>query len=450
MAIPQHSKYVIIGAGIHGLSTAYHLAKSLKASGKGSGEDIIVLDKSAIASGASGIACGVIRNNYYQPAMRELMAHSVDIWETDPETYSYHPVGYMQISCESMHDDIDTIYQQQQAIGYESVFIEGEADCTHYMKGIYGDWQAKNITSVLHEKRGGYANNTTSMYGLASKAEAEGVRIISGIEVTGFKRANGASSAITSVETTKGDIACDYVVVGAGPWVRDFWNMLELPKTVSIKGKDGTTHDGIGMWAFWQLEEGVLNVDPNMFKTNDGRQPPVMHVDTDAELKSTVDGSTIAEEGHIWGLYYKPDFHFGGVQGGAMPYAVETPVDELQLDPYGPASPEWISSPEFAHMWVSALAHCHQRFEGTMEKYHKDPSGGVGCFTPDSFPVFDEFCENCYIIADSNHGYKMLGVGKLVAEHIMGETSELLKPFRFGRYADGELHPTSNSPFPWS
>ena len=101
-------------------------------------------------------------------------------------------------------------------------------------------------------------------------------------------------------------------------------------------------------------------------------------------------------------------------------------------------------------MWVSALAHCHGRFEGKMGHYHKEPSGGVGCFTPDSFPVFDEFFENCYVIADSNHGYKMIGVGKLVAEHILGDTSELLKPFRFSRYEEGDLHPTSTSPFPWS
>jgi len=450
MAFPTSSKFVIIGAGIHGLSTAYHLALELKASGRGSGNDIVILDKSGIASGASGIACGVVRNNYYQPAMRELMAHSVNIWESDAKAYSYHPVGYMQISCESMHSDVSEIYEQQQAIGYESAFIEGAEDCDKYMRGIYNDWQAQNITSVLHEKKGGYANNTKAMYGLASKAEAQGVRIITGVEVTGFKRANGASSAIEAVETSLGTIACDYVVIGAGPWVRDFWNMLELPKTVSIKGQDGKLHDDIGMWTFWQLEEGVLNVDPEMFKTNDGKQPPVMHVDTDAALKSVVDGSTIEEAGKIWGLYYKPDFHFGGVQGGAMPYPVTTPAEELDIDPYGPASPEWVSSPEFAHMWVSALAHCHKRFEGQMDKYHKEPSGGVGCFTPDSFPVFDEFCENAYVIADSNHGYKMLGVGKLVAEHIMGETSALLKPFRFGRYADGELHPTSNSPFPWS
>ena len=164
MNFPSKSPYVIIGAGIHGLSTAYHLALELKASGRGSGKDILVLDKDSIAAGASGIACGVVRNNYYQPAMRELMAHSVAVWETDPESYSYHPVGYMQISCESMHEDVSSIYEQQQAIGYESTFIEGEKDCDGYMKELFSDWQAKNITSVLHEKKGGYANNTCLLY----------------------------------------------------------------------------------------------------------------------------------------------------------------------------------------------------------------------------------------------------------------------------------------------
>ena len=42
-------------------------------------------------------------------------------------------------------------------------FVEGEADCMKYMKTIYDDWQAKGITSVLHEKRGGYANNKDSI-----------------------------------------------------------------------------------------------------------------------------------------------------------------------------------------------------------------------------------------------------------------------------------------------
>jgi len=54
------------------------------------------------------------------------------------------------------------------------------------------------------------------------------------------------------------------------------------------------------------------------------------------------------------------------------------------------------------------------------------------------------------VIADSNHGYKMIGVGALVARELLGERQGLLEPFRFSRYHTGQLHPVSNSPFPWS
>ena len=448
MALPDGVKYAVIGAGIHGLSTAYHLAVKLKETGKGSGKDIVIFDKSAIAAGASGIACGVVRNNYFQPAMRELMAQSVEVWESDMKAYSYHPVGYMQISPESMHADVATIYEQQGNIGYPSQFIEGEVDCMGYMKGLFNDWQAKGITSVLHEKKGGYANNTAAMYGLANKAEAEGVRIISGIEITGFER-DGNNGSVRALLTSKGNILCDYVVIGAGPWVNNFWKMLDLPKTISIKGADGAMHDNVNMWKYWCLEEGTLGVDPKMHMTNDGTAPPVIHVDSDAPLYSDDDGSLITNE--MWGIYYKPDFNFDGIQGGAAPYIVNQDPDVVAIDPYGPESPDFVVGDNFINMWCSALAHCQKRFEGQIKYYkNKEPSGGIGCFTPDSFPVFDVFGENVYIIADSNHGYKMLGVGKLVAQEIAGEASALLKPFRFSRYSEGKLHPVSNSPFPWS
>jgi len=446
MAIPTHSKYVIIGAGIHGLSTAWHLGEALRKSGRGSGKDILVIDKSGIASGASGIACGVIRNNYYQPAMRRLMAHSVSVWESDPKAFSYHPVGYMQISPEVMHAQVATIAQQQKEIGYDSIFIEGEKESMAYMKGLFDDWQARGITSVLHEKKGGYANNTASIYGLAGKAEAEGVRILTGAKVTGFVK-DGAG-AIKSVVTDKGPIGCDMVVIGAGPWVKQIWDMLELPAAISVKGRDGKVHDKVPMWTFWSLQEGTLGVDPKLQRTNDGGMPPVIHVDTDAPLYSDEDKSLITDK--LWGIYYKPDFHFGGVQGGAMPFKVKAEPASVKIDPYGPESPDFVVGADFAHMWCSALAHCQKRFEGKTYLYKKEPSGGIGSFTADNFPVFDRFCQNAYVIADSNHGYKMIGVGKLVAEDICGRASELLEPFRFSRFAEGKLHPTSNSPFPWS
>ncbi len=445
---PKKSPYVVVGAGIHGLSTAYHLALGLKQKGRGDGKDIVVIDKTGICAGATGIACGVIRNNYFQPAMRELMAHSVDVWESDPEVYSYHPVGYMQISPESMHEDVRSISEQQKDIGYESTFIEGAKDCDQYMRDIFDDWCAQGITSVLHEKRGGYANNKAAMLGLAAKAEALGVQIFGDTQVMSLARDN--AGAIKSVVTNRGVIECDYMVVGAGPWVRSFWEMLELPERISITNPDDTGASvEAPMWTYWSLQEGTLGVDPDLQKTNDGQMPPVVHVDTDAPLYSDVDGSLITDE--MWGIYYKPDYHFNGVQGGAAPYIVEGEAANIQVDPYGPESPEFVMGEDFAHMWVSALAHCQKRFSGTLPQYKHEPSGGIGAFTPDSFPVFDVFAENCFVIADSNHGYKMLGVGALVADEILNQhKTSLLKPFRFSRYAEGKLHPVSNSPFPWS
>ena len=149
--------------------------------------------------------------------------------------------------------------------------------------------------------------------------------------------------------------------------------MLALPKTISVKGRDGKVHDGVRMWHYMALQEGTLGVDPDYQKTNDGRMPPVIHVDTDAPLYSDRDGHLITDK--LWGLYYKPDFHFGGVQGGAMPAVVKPDPDDVRVDPYGPKSPEFVVTDNFADMWTSALAFCQKRFEGQHAKYRSETVG---------------------------------------------------------------------------
>ena len=444
--LPKSIRYCIIGAGIHGLSTAWHLARELKVRGTGDGSDIVVIEKSEAGAGPSGIACGVVRNNYFQPAMRELMAHSVEIWEANAEAFEYHPVGYLQISYDEMRDDVATIHEQQQAIGYESVFIDGEAETHAYMKGIFDDWRATGVTSVLHEKKGGYAHNMATVNGLLAKVEAEGVSVVAGTLVTELVVDGGA---VTHVVTRRGaesaTIAVDHVVAAAGPWVPKLWEMLDLPDTTDIVVGDRTFTEPT--WKFWALQEGTLGVDPGYLMNNDGDMPPVVHVDADATLCDE-DGNVLVEG--KWGIYYKPDFNFGGVQGGYMPYRVEKPWREVAIDPYGPASPDFIVGEDFRAVWAAALSHCQERFEGKASLMSHAPSGGIGAFTPDSFPVFDTFCDNVYVIADSNHGFKMVGVGALVARELCGDTQGLLEPFRYSRYALGKLHPESNSPYPWS
>jgi hypothetical protein len=56
---------------------------------------------------------------------------------------------------------------------------------------------------------------------------------------------------------------------------------------------------------------------------------------------------------------------------------------------------------------------------------------------------------NCYVIADSNHGFKMIGVGEQVARLLTGQRAELLEPFAFQRFAESKSLPKSKAPFPW-
>jgi len=71
---------------------------------------------------------------------------------------------------------------------------------------------------------------------------------------------------------------------------------------------------------------------------------------------------------------------------------------------------------------------------------------GIGAFTPDSFPVFDRFRQNAYVIADSNHGYKMIGVGELVARELLGEPAALravpVRPVRHRPADPSATHPS--------
>ncbi|MEA2382547.1 MAG: hypothetical protein QOH72_2518 [Solirubrobacteraceae bacterium] len=427
-SLPASVKHLVIGAGVHGLSTAWHLARS--------GEEVLVVDKTGVAAGASGIACGVVRNNYFQPAMSELMAACVEIWESDPEALHYHGSGYVALGPPSQEPDLVEVFERQQRIGYPSELHTGEREVHAHMSKLYPDWRAPGLTVCLHEHAGGFAFNQESMHGLADKARTAGAQIVEGVEVTGFEQDN--SGAVTTVHTNAGDIAVEQVVVAVGPWVASLWDMLGLPRKLDVRTPDGTVAKDQEMWTYWYLQEGEVDVDPSEFTTSDGRQSPVLHVDSVAELRDD-DGKLITDE--PWGIYFKPDRH--SVQGGAAPIPKG---HEFAVDPYPTGSVD----PEFPDMWSAALSHCMQRFEGVRGRYRQVRSGGVGAFTVDNFPVFDYMRPNVFVAADSNHGYKMIAVGREVARVLGGEHSALLHPFRYERFATGDLHPVSHSPYPWS
>jgi glycine/D-amino acid oxidase-like deaminating enzyme len=416
--LPSSVPVLVVGAGVHGLSTAWHLAQK--------GERVLVVDKDRVAAGASGIACGVVRNNYFQPAMSELMAACVEIWESDPGAFHYHGSGYIALGPAAQEPDLVEVFERHQRIGYDSELVTGEAAVAEHMRELYPDWRAQGLTVCLHEHRGGFAFNRESMLGLAEKARAAGAEIVEGVEVTGFER-DGA-----------GAVTVEQVVIAVGPWIPQLWAMLGLPPSLDVHQPDGGVARDRPMWTYWYLQEGEAAFDPGEFVTADGSPSPVLHVDSDAPLRAD-DGTLVTDE--AWGVYFKPDRET--VQGGASPLTVGP---EFTVDPY----PTGTVEPGFPDLWCAALSHCLGRFEGARDRYRQVRSGGAGAFTVDNFPVFDYMAPNVYVAADSNHGYKMIAVGKEIAEVLRGGHSSLLYPFRFERFATGDLHPVSHSPYPWS
>ena len=215
--------------------------------------------------------------------------------------------------------------------------------------------------------------------------------------------------------------------------------MLGLPDRLDVHQPDGSVARDRPMWTYWYLQEGEIDVDPRTFVTAEGA--PVAGAARRLRRRrcTTTTGALITDE--PWGIYVKPDRH--SVQGGAAPLTVGP---EFEVDPY----PTGTVDPGFPDMWCASLSHCMARFEGAREMYRQVRSGGVGAFTADNFPVFDYMAPNVYVAADSNHGYKMIAVGREIAEVLRGGHSSLLYPFRFERFATGDLHPVSHSPYPWS
>lgn len=423
-ALPTSARFVVVGAGVHGLSTAYHLAELLEERG-GSGGDVVVLEKARVGAGASGISGGIVRNFYLSPAINELVRQSVELFELEPSLFGFRQVGYVAVVPELQAAELERIAEQHAAVGYASTLVRGAAAVRKHMQGLFPDWRAEGATAALHEERSGWADARATLDALAGMARTKGVRILEGAEVVCFDR-NGDS--VASIETTMGSIACESVVLAPGPWARDLWRLLELPAELEVGGERRPA------FHYWQVREGEY---AHTTSTLDPRDP-VVHLDADVPLEDLPTP---------WGIYFRPGLG-GGVALGGLPLVLDP---ECELDPYGPSHPELgTTSAAFDEGVTAALAWALGRFAGAAEAWQSSSYAAQTCFTPDSYPIVDFVRENVYAVLDSNHGFKLLALGRLAARELLGDTAPELAAFRLSRFAAASLHPASASPYPWT
>lgn len=439
--LPESATFVIVGAGVHGLSTAWHLAMELQQRGRGSGHDIIVIDKAGPGAGASGIACGCVRNFYMTEPIHALLRHSVDVWTADPIAFGFQQVGYVSVGEANQISDYERIHRSQNNVGYHSDMYVGD-DARAFLTAIWPDFKTDGIDVALHERVSGYAGTRQAIRGLVQKCVEHGVRIYGGVTVEGY---DTTGNRVSRVLTDHGPIACDLVIWGLGAWTPEHWQMLQQPMTVRCTYPDGTSTDK-DMWTYWRLVEGEVYFE-EPYLTADGLNPPVLHIE---KMSSPVleegSGKVLKEYTYLYFKNGNERMDRPGIQGGANPVRLGPTA---MTDPYGHANDVYQAEPEFADYLCAGMAQAMSRFEGCRPNFRERRNGGIGAFTPDNVPVFDWVLPNVYMIADSNHGFKMLGAGKLVARYLMGDQVPDLEPFSRDRFASGGTFGSTNSHSPW-
>lgn len=440
--LPKSAKYTIIGAGVHGLSVAWHLAMELEARGRGSGQDIVVLDKTGPGAGASGIACGCVRNFYMTEPIHALLRHSVDVWMYDPVAFGFQQVGYVSVGEDNQISDYERIHKSQNAVGYYSELYVGQ-DARRYLKNIWPDFNTSDVDVAIFERVSGYAGTAQVMKGLVQKCADHGVRVIGGVEVTGY---NIQAGQVKSVVTNQGEINTDLVIWGLGAWTPKHWRMLDQPMTLDCHYPDGSVVKDKEMWTYWRLLEGEVYYD-QPYLTADGLNPPVLHVELmNTPVIDEMTGKQLKDYTYVYFKNGNERMDKPGLQGGTTPIKIGP---EATVDPYGHANNDYQAEPEFADYLCAAMAQTMTRFQGIRSNFRERRNGGIGAFTPDNVPIIDWVLPNVYMIADSNHGFKMLGAGKLVAKQLMGDKVDDLIPFAFSRFAEGRTFGSTNSHSPW-
>ena len=436
--VPESAEILIVGAGVHGLSTAWHLAME-----RGGGEGIVVLDKTAPGAGATGIACGCVRNFYMTEPIHALIRESVDVWNYDPVLLGFQQVGYVSCGEENQVSEYEKIHKSQNSVGYTSDLYVGQ-EARDFLTSVWPDFKHHSIDVVIHERLSGYAGTAQAVNGLSELCQRHGVEVVSGVEVLGYDIQGGE---VRAVETSSGTISADTVILCMGAWIPEHWAMLGKPTTLDVAYQDGSFVENKDMWTYWRLEEGEVYFD-GPYYTAANLNPPVLHI----ELMNTpvLDPSTGDELDDNVYVYWKNGterMERPGIQGGGLPKVIGP---DARVEPYGHANDEYQADQEFADYFTAAMGMFMTRFEGIRPNFKERRNGGIGAFTPDNVPIIDWILPNVYMVADSNHGFKMTGIGKLVAKELTGsQPVPVLAPFRFSRYADGKAYGSGVTHSPW-
>lgn len=214
---------VIVGGGLHGLATAYYLAK------KHGVRSIAVLEKGWLGGGNAGRNTTIVRSNYMLPGNRDFYEHSLKLWENLSHQLNYNVMFSQRAHIALLHSPAA---RDAAARRYNSMRLTGTPaelwdlpQLRQAVPHLNFDNARFPIMGAAVQKRAGTARHDAAAWGYARAADQLGVDIIQNCEVTGVTKMAGN---ITTLQTSRGDIGAGKIGFAVAGNTSRLWQMAEL------------------------------------------------------------------------------------------------------------------------------------------------------------------------------------------------------------------------------
>jgi len=218
MSLPSHAQFVVIGGGIIGCSTAFHLARDHKA-------DVILLEQGRITSGSTWHAAGLVGQLRSSASITKLLQYSVNLYK-QLEAETGLATGWKMTGCLRLATNQDRwIEYQRLATTSRSFGMEMELLSPSDVKAMWPLLEVGDLVGASWLPTDGQASPSDITQSLARGARMHGARIFEGVRVTGFEMKD---RRIVRVLTEKGPISCETVVNCGGQWARQVGAMAGI------------------------------------------------------------------------------------------------------------------------------------------------------------------------------------------------------------------------------
>ena len=215
MNLPTQAQIVVIGGGIIGCSTAYHLARDHRA-------DVVLIEQGKLTSGSTWHAAGLVGQLRSSASITRVLKYSVDLYkglaaETGLDT------GWKMSGCLRLATNVDRWTEfRRLATTARSFGMDMHLISPDEVKRMWPLMDVSDLVGASWLPTDGQASPSDITQSLAKGARMHGARIVEGVRVTGFVM---DGRRITHVETDQGRIACDTVVNCGGMWARELGAM---------------------------------------------------------------------------------------------------------------------------------------------------------------------------------------------------------------------------------